>query len=156
MSILNWCFKQKRGLKLIEPNTNLAEAYLKKSEEAIETMSEISNKGWKISTAYYAMYFSLYSILQKIGVKSEIHKCTILFAQKYLTEYFTTEELEFIEAAMNERIDTQYYTDPQVNQEFYNNLILSAPKFLIKCKSLLPALSEKKINSIRALIIKSN
>jgi len=156
MTVIAWCFKQKRGLKLIKPNSNLAHAYIQKGEESLATISEISNVSWKISTAYYTMYFSLYAVLQKIGVRSEIHKCTIVFAQKYLTEYFTTEELEFIEAAMNERIDTQYYTDPQVNQEFYNNLILSAPKFLIKCKSLLPALSEKKINSIRALIIKSN
>ena len=53
MNVLNWCLKQKRGLKLIESNSNLAEAYLKKAEEAMVTMNEISDTSWKISTAYY-------------------------------------------------------------------------------------------------------
>jgi len=52
MNALNWCLKQKRGLKLIESNSNLAEAYLKKAEEAMVTMNEISDTSWKISTAY--------------------------------------------------------------------------------------------------------
>ncbi len=156
MSILNWCFNQKRGLKLIEPNTNLAEAYLKKSEEAIETMSEISNKGWKISTAYYAMYFSLYSILQKIGVKSEIHKCTILFAQSYLTDYFTDEELTFLEQAMEQRIENQYYTNPQINNEFYLKVINQIPKFFVKCKSIIHRITEQDITNIRDIIKKNN
>ena len=95
MTVIAWCFKQKRGLKLINPNSNLAQAYIKKGEESLATMSEISNVSWKISTAYYTMYFSLYAVLQKIGVRSEIHKCTIVFAQEYLTEYFMKEELEF-------------------------------------------------------------
>ncbi len=156
MSILHWCFKQKRGLKLIEPNTNLAQAYLKKSEEAIETMSEISNKGWKISTAYYAMYFSLYSILQRIGIKSEIHKCTILFAQSYLTDYFTDEELNFLEQAMEQRIENQYYTNPQINQEFYIKVVNIIPKFFVKCKSIIYRITDEDITNIRNIIKKND
>lgn len=155
MNVLHWCFTQKKGLKLIEPNTNLAEAYLKKSEEAIETMTEISNKGWKITTAYYAMYFSLYSILQRIGIKSEIHICTIRFAQSYLKDYFTDEELNFLEQAMEQRIENQYYTNPQINQEFYIQVVNIIPKFFVKCKSIICRITDQDIKNIRD-IIKNN
>ena len=38
MDKIKWCAGKKEGLRLIEPNSNLAEAYLKKAEEALESM----------------------------------------------------------------------------------------------------------------------
>jgi len=43
MKRIIWCIKQKRGLELIEPNKNLSEAYIKKAEESLEVMHNISN-----------------------------------------------------------------------------------------------------------------
>jgi len=156
MNLLKWCFKQKRGLKLIESNLNLAEAYLKKAEEAMLTMSEISDTGWKISTAYYAMYFSLYSILQRIGIKSEIHKCTILFAQSYLSDYLTDEELQFLEQAMDQRVENQYYTNVHIDREFYHKLVIQVPKFFVQCKTIINCITNKDINNIRNLVKNDN
>ncbi|MBN2017916.1 MAG: HEPN domain-containing protein [Candidatus Cloacimonetes bacterium] len=155
MNELKWCLKQKRGLKLIESNSNLAEAYLKKAEEAMATMNEISDSSWKISTAYYAMYFSLYSLLQKIGIKSEIHKCTILFAQSYLSDYFSDEELQFLEQAMEQRVENQYYTNVHTNREFYHKVVKEVPKFYVKCKNLISCLTYKEIQHIRNLLNKN-
>jgi len=78
-------------LRLIEPNSNLAKAYIKKSEEALESMRVNIVKDWRISTAYYTLYFSLYSVLTKIGIKCEIHSCTIEFAKRFLYEFFSEE-----------------------------------------------------------------
>jgi len=156
MNLLKWCFKQKRGLKLIESNLNLAEAYLKKAEEAMLTMSEISDTGWKISTAYYAMYFSLYSILQRIGIKSEIHKCTILFAQSYLSDYLTDEELQFLEQAMDQRVENQYYKNVHIDREFYHKLVIQVPKFFVQCKTIINCITNKDINNIRNLVKNDN
>lgn len=39
MKKLNWCFKQKDGINIINPNSNLAKAYIKKAEESLETMA---------------------------------------------------------------------------------------------------------------------
>src|SRR3989344_203842 len=35
MAKINWCINQKDGIKLVEPNSNLAEAYLKKAEDSL-------------------------------------------------------------------------------------------------------------------------
>lgn len=77
---LKWCFKQKKGIKLVEPSDNLCGAYLQKAKEALEATIVNSKAGltsWAISASYYAKYFSVYALLSKIGIKSEIHDCTI-------------------------------------------------------------------------------
>jgi len=136
-------------LRLIEPNSNLAKAYIKKSEEALESMRVNIVKDWRISTAYYTLYFSLYSVLTKIGIKCEIHSCTIEFAKRFLYEFFSEEELDFTEDSLKARIDSQYYVDRTVPDEQYHKMIKKAPEFLVKCKSILIQLNEKKINEIR-------
>ena len=135
---------------MIESNSDLAEAYIKKAEEALESMRVNIIKDWKISTAYYTLYFSLYSILTKIGIKCEIHSCTIEFAKKFLKDYFNEEELDFAEDSLKARIDSQYYIDRTVPDEQYNQMIMKSPEFLVKCKSILIKLNEKKANEIRS------
>ncbi|MEK6840986.1 MAG: HEPN domain-containing protein [Nanoarchaeota archaeon] len=149
MDKLKWCAGKKEGLKLIESNSNLAEAYIKKAEEALESMRINTIKDWKISTAYYTIYFSIYALLTKIGIKCEIHSCTIEFAKQFLKEYFSKEELDFVEDSLKARIDSQYYVDKTVPDAQYNQMIKQAPIFLVKCKSILFRLNEKKINEIR-------
>ena len=149
MDKIKWCSGKKEGLNLIEPNSNLAEAYIKKAEDALESLRVNIIKDWKISTAYYTLYFSLYSILTKIGIKCEIHSCTIEFAKRFLKDYFNKEELDFTEDSLKARIDSQYYIDRTVPDEQYNKMIMKAPEFLVKCKSILIKLNEKKVNEIR-------
>ena len=149
MDKIKWCAGKKEGLSLIEPNSNLAEAYIKKAEEALESMRVNIIKDWKISTAYYTLYFSLYAVLTKIGIKCEIHSCTIEFAKRFLGEFFSEEELNFTEDSLKARIDSQYYVDRTVPDEQYNKMIKDSPEFLVKCKSILIKLNEKKINEIR-------
>ena len=149
MDKIRWCANKKDGLRLIEPNSNLAEAYFKKAEEALESMRINIIKDWKISTAYYTIYFSLYALLMKIGIKCEIHSCTIEFAKQFFKEYFSKEEFDFIEASLKARTDSQYYIDRVVPDQQYQNMIKSVPELLIKCKSVLLKLNENKINEIR-------
>ena len=149
MNKVLWCFRKRKGLRLIEPNSDLANAYIQKAEEALESMRINIIKDWKISTAYYTLYFSLYSVITKIGIKCEIHSCTIEFAKMFLKDYFNKEELEFIEDSLKARIDSQYYIDRTVPDEQYNKMIAKAPEFLVKCKATLIKLNEKRINEIR-------
>jgi len=149
MDKIKWCAGKKEGLSLIEPNSDLAEAYIKKAEEALESMRVNVIKDWKISTAYYTIYFSLYSVLTKIGIKCEIHSCTIEFAKRFLREYLTEEDLDFTEDSLKARIDSQYYVDRAVPDEQYNKMVKNSPEFLVKCKSILNKLNEKKVNDIR-------
>ena len=149
MDKIKWCAGKREGLSLIEPNSNLAEAYIKKAEESLESIRVNVIKDWKISTAYYTLYFSLYSVLIKIGIKCEIHSCTIAFAKRFLREFFSEEDLDFTEDSLKARIDSQYYIDRTVPDEQYNKMVKNAPEFLVKCKSILIKLNEKKINEVR-------
>lgn len=149
MDKIKWCTGKKEGLSLIESNSDLANAYIRKAEEALESMRVNIIKDWKISTAYYTIYFSLYAVLMKLGVKCGIHSCTIEFAKRFLNEYFDKTELDFTEDSLKARVDSQYYTDRTVPDEQYNKMIQKAPEFLVKCKSVLIKLNEKKINEIR-------
>ncbi|MBN2881292.1 hypothetical protein JXM83_04545 [Candidatus Woesearchaeota archaeon] len=149
MNKIKWCLDKKEGFHSIEPNLNLSAAYLKKAEEALESMRINTIKDWKISTAYYTTYFSLYSILMKIGIKCEIHSCTIEFAKIFLIDFFEKEELDFIEDSMKARIDSQYYVDRTVPDEQFEKIIQKTPYFFIKCKSILIKLNENKIKEIR-------
>ncbi len=149
MDKITWCIRKKEGLNLIEPNSNLAKAYIKKAEEALESVRVNVIKDWKISTAYYTIYFSLYSVLMKLGVKCEIHSCTIEFARRFLRDFFEENEITFIEDSLKARIDSQYYVDRTVSDEHYNKMIQKAPEFLVKCKDIVAKMNEKKVNEIR-------
>jgi uncharacterized protein (UPF0332 family) len=149
MDKIKWCTGKKEGLSLVEPNSDLAGAYIKKAEEALESIRVNIIKDWKISTAYYTIYFSLYSVLMKLGVKCEIHSCTIEFAKRFLTDFFEENELDFTEDSLKARVDSQYYIDRTVPDEQYNKMIQKAPEFLVKCKAVLIKLNEKKVNEIR-------
>ena len=121
---IRWCLTKKRGIELVEPNENLAKAYTLKAEHALQSMN--ANKGnteWEIPSAYYAMYFSVYAILMKLGVKSEIHTCTIEFMRKYLKDHYTQEEIELLTMSQEARIDTQYYVGKDVNTEKQKKIV---------------------------------
>ncbi len=155
MDKILWCAGKTKGLRLIEPNSDLAEAYIKKAEEALESMRINIFKDWKISTAYYSIYFSIYSLLIKIGVKCEIHSCTIEFMKQFLNEYFSEDELGFVEDSLKARINTQYYVDKTVPDAQFNRMMGKTPEFLVICKSILIKLNEKKVNEIRTKLEKT-
>lgn len=149
MDKIKWCAGKKEGLRLIEPNPDLAEAYIHKAEGALESMRLNVVKDWIISTAYYTFYFSLYSILMKLGIKCEIHSCTLAFAKRFLQEFFSEEELNFLEDSLKARVDSQYYIDRTVSDEQHVLMVKKAPLFLVKCKSILIKLNEKKVYGLR-------
>ena len=61
MVSLKWCYNQKDGIKLIEPNDNLARAYMKMAEDSLGTMNRERNPNLRfaISVCYYSIYYSL-------------------------------------------------------------------------------------------------
>ena len=128
MDKIKWCLKAKNGLELIEPNEDLSKAYIKKAEDSLRAVSVLKdNKDWEISSAYYTMYFSLYAILMKIGLKCGIHSCTISFMRHFLNKNFTSEEIELIEKSQKARIDAQYYSDRNISDELYKGIIKNLP-----------------------------
>ena len=150
MDKIKWCLKTKNGLELVESNENLTKAYLKKAEDSLRATSTLKdNKDWEISASYYTMYFSLYAILMKMGIKSEIHSCTISFMQHFLNKHFTNEEIDSIEKSQKARIDAQYYSDRNISDELYKRITDNASLFLAKTKEVLNSLTEQEIENIR-------
>jgi uncharacterized protein (UPF0332 family) len=149
MDKIKWCINQKNGIRIIDPNTNLADAYIRKAEDGLSSLRSNLTKDWKISIAYYTVYFSLYAILMRIGIKCEIHSCTIEFVKRYLKEYFSSEETDFFERALEARIDAQYYIDRSVPDKQYQEMLKKTPEMLVKCKNIIQRLNEKKIEEIR-------
>ena len=146
---LLWCAGVKNGIILIEPGDTLASAYLRKSEDAMEAMHSVPSRDWKISAAYYSLYFSLYSVLMKIGIKSENHVCTIEIMQHLLTDFFTGEESDLVDKARQARIETQYYTTSDVSVVFEKTLAKQVPHFLVKCRGIVNRLDAKQIKKLR-------
>jgi len=113
MKKINWCKKQERGIKLIEPNENLSKEYFENAEESLRVLrsiKETQSNMWLATTKYYIEYFAVYSILMKLGIKCEIHDCTIS-----LTKFLESEEIikegfsKILESDKELRIDNQYY-----------------------------------------------
>ena len=98
------------------------------------------------------MYFSVYAVLMKIGVKCEIHSCTITFAEVFLKEYVTKDEIKLLNKSMKARIEVQYYTNRNVSDSLYNEMIEKAPKFIARCKDIINKLTEKEIQEKRSKI----
>ena len=125
-------------------------AYIIKSEEALDTLRTSNSKDWQLTAAYYTIYHSIYSLFMKVGIKSEIHSCTIEFTKRYLKDYFTLEDFELIDKAFSARIDSQYYVNRQVPDQNYDLIIKKTPAFLVKCKNIV--LDQKEITEIRARV----
>jgi uncharacterized protein (UPF0332 family) len=148
-SKIGWCARKKGGLTLVEPSSNICKGYLLKAEGDLAEMVESRQWEWKISASYHAMYHSLYALLARIGVKCEIHSCTLEFARVFLGEHFTREEIEFLEHSRKAREDLQYYVDRQVMDEFSEKMLYGAPRFHVKCKTAAISLTDAKVNELR-------
>lgn len=156
MKDIKWCLNTNHGMELVEPNENLSKAYLKKAEGSLEVSSILKGKReWEITSAYYAQYLGIYAILMRIGVKCEIHSCTIAFMKEFLTDYFTKEDVKLISKSHKGRNDLQYYSDRSISEELHLKIINNTPLFLTKCKQVLSEINENEIILIRNKINKT-
>lgn len=148
---LKWCARQKKGIKIIKGSINLQKAYIKKSEEALKSMEVNAKEGideWVVSTSYYAKYFAIYALLSRIGIKCEIHDCTIALFEYLFSGEISTQFLQDLQQAKNDRIDAQYYTNAiQINQK---KLITDTKDFVLKIQEIIDKLTQPKIVAIQS------
>lgn len=108
MEKIKWCFGLKNGLKIVEPNENLVNSYLKFSEETLSKVKRLIEEEdylWASVRIYYCAYYCIYGFLQKIGVKSENHDCSIKLVKSLLGE----DAVKNIDLFKESRIELQYY-----------------------------------------------
>lgn len=159
-----WCVKQKRGIKLEEPNDNLCKAYLQKAKSALNMLDSAIEKeeiDWIATTAYYSRYFAVYALLQKCGIKSEIHDCTLSLMHFLFVEENITNECYYDEIllAKDFRIDTQYYAAGHLNLEKIKNDALATKNFVLEMEKIVEkfaaiSLVDQIRNRFNSLVIK--
>ena len=145
---IKWCCKQKSGLKLEEPNDNIAKDYLQSAEETLSILQDIKGKSnmWLATTKYYCEYFSIYALIRKIGIKCEIHDCTIEIAK-------LLEELDIIPKGYSRRleedkelrIENQYYLK---NRQVDVN-VRELTEFILKMKNKVNSITLEEIKRAR-------
>lgn len=145
---LKWCCKQSAGLKIDKPNDNLVKEYLQSAEETLSVLQDIKGKSnmWLATTKYYSEYFSIYALLQKIGIKCEIHDCTIEIAK-------LLEEIKIIPEGYSKRfeddkelrIDNQYYLK---NRPVDIN-VRELSEFILTIKNKVNSITLNEINKAR-------
>ncbi len=148
-----FCFKKSNGLKLISPNENLIKVYKKKSKSALNMLQSAIDKqedDWILDTSYYAKYFMIYALFMKVGIKSEIHDCTI-FALKSVFHEVKTVNLELctdLEESRDLRVGALYY-DKDFGKEEILKRANSAPDFCLEVESIVDRISKEDIIKIR-------
>lgn len=144
---LKWCFRLKDGLKFTEPNENLAKSYLEEAKSSLKRAEKDLNDGdllWATVVIYYADYYSLYSFLQKIGIKCENHFCSILAVSHILGD----EKAKIINQHKDRRIDAQYYIKIG-KEEDIKQMLKESKIFISMFDELVSNTSKKEIESYR-------
>ncbi len=150
MVSIRWCMKQNTGIKIIQQNANMSNSYIKMAEESITVLAGVANsKIWTATTAYYVFYYSLYSLMLRIGVKCEIHSCSLEFMKRFLKDFYSDKDMEMIERAFLARINLQYYADRTVDDVIIEDSKRYCKDFYIKTKHMLLRITESQIKMIR-------
>ncbi len=148
-----FCFKKTKGLRLVEPNSNLVEVYIRKSKSALNMLDSAKEKQeneWILDTSYYAKYFIVYALFRKVGIKSGIHDCTI-FALKplFVDESIICNEIyEELKKSKELRIDILYY-DKSFGKEQIIERAKIAPEFCLEVEEIIEKISTEQIKRVR-------
>lgn len=147
---LKWCFQIKEGLRITEPNERLARSYLDEAKASLERAEKNFADGdllWTTVVIYYAEYYSLYSFLQRIGIKCENHSCSILAATLLLGE----DKTKIINEHKGKRIDAQYYMKID-KEEKVGKMLQEAKMFVSGFDELVSNMNEKEIPRYRDML----
>ena len=147
---LNWCLKQSKGIRLVKPSDNLVKAYLEKSRNALKSM-EINAQAniveWAVSASYYAKYFAVYALLSKIGVKCEIHDCTITLFEYLFCDSVPKEFIKDLRNSKEDRVEMQYYTHEKSAD--LEQVMKKTKKFVLEIENVIDGLNSEKIAELQ-------
>lgn len=145
---LRWCLRLKDGIRIMKPNERIAKSYLEEAKSSLHRAEKDFAEGdllWATVVIYYADYYALYSLLQKIGMKCENHFCSILLASFLLGE----ESVKTINIHKDKRIDAQYYMKVG-KEEDIKKMLEEAKVFVSNFDELVSNINEEEIESYRS------
>ena len=148
MKKIRWCFKIKKGLKIIEPSEVVSDSYIEQSEKALSKVKSLIDENdfvWANSRMYYSVYYAVMSFLYKIGIKSENHDCSIELVKFLFGETFGADSFKEI------RIDSQYYFKFSGKEVLLKNYS-EAKLFFLNLKKIIESVKTKEIDIYRKKI----
>lgn len=135
----------------MEPNERIGSGYLKMAEEAFGTMDRERKESvrFSISAGYYSIYYSLYAVMQKIGIRCDIHGCSLEFMKRFLSEFYSEKYFDLIDRALLVRRNLQYYVDRDVNKSDLNLIWDNVYDFFVLSRDVFSKLTSVKVDKIR-------
>jgi uncharacterized protein (UPF0332 family) len=101
---------------------------------------------WGISASYYARYFAVDALLQRLGIKSEIHDCTIALFKDLFRNMVPKDLISEFERAKADRVEAQYYTEQLVvNTE---KIIEDTKNFVLEIERISDGLNQQKVGAL--------
>ena len=120
------------------------------AEESINVLNDMEkSRIWTATTSYYIFYYSLYSLMLRLGIKCEIHSCSIEFMNVFLKGFYEQKDIKMMEKAFSARIDLQYYSNRPVDDKVIEDIKSYCKEFYIKTKDILMNITEVRISKIR-------
>lgn len=150
MNHLQWCLSKDNGIRIVAPSEKLETAYREKSKTALKSMEANRREGiveWAISTSYYAKYFIVYALFAKLGVKSEIHSCTIALFEYLVGDDLPAGLVQNFRRSKEEKVETQYY--PLTAEVDLDNVATETKAFVLEVERLLDRLTSKHIAQLQ-------
>lgn len=127
----------------------MAREYLALAEETIDVLTTIESRAWMATTKYYAEYFAAYAFLLRIGIRSEIHECTIVACQRLeQAGFLPSGTAERLVEDKRLRIENQYYVRHH-EVPFDRDELLA---FLLEIKDRILRLTPEEIDAARGAV----
>lgn len=151
---IEWCIKQKKGIRIVTPNNNLCFVYIKKAKSSLNMLSSAIEKEeyeWIATTSYYAKYFSVYALLIKCGIKCEIHDCTIACLKNLFVENGLVGKPIYKDLVESKdmRVMIQYYVFSASDKKRLLELAKGSADFVLNMEKYVESLDEEKISMVR-------
>ena len=128
----------------------MSDSYIGMAEESIKVIDKMEqSRIWTATTSYYIFYYSLYALMMRIGIKCEIHSCSIVFMEKYLNSLYNNHDISMIKKAFSARINLQYYANRPVDEGTINQVKKYCKEFFLKTEDILVKIKESDISEIR-------
>jgi uncharacterized protein (UPF0332 family) len=120
------------------------------AEESLKVLDKVKDSDiWTASTTYYTFYYSLYSLMLRVGIKCEIHSCSLEFMKVFLKDFYDSDDIKMIQQAFSARKDLQYYADRSVDGKIIEENKKYCKSFYIKTKDMISNMTEKQVIAVR-------
>lgn len=150
MDLIKWCLHQRNGIKLAVSEEDEVRAFKRMATESMEALNNLSNsRMWTAVTSYYIFYYSLYALMQRIGIKCEIHACSIEFMKRYLRDIYSDLDVKMIERAFKARSDAQYYPNRKTDMKRIDKVKKYCKIFHAKSLRAASEIADMEVESIR-------